>query len=455
MTAKGIALPDAPESVARQTALPGARGALLLLLAINLFNYIDRTVLASVAGNIQEHLLPDDPRAQTKLGMLSTAFLVTYMIISPIFGWFGDRFSRWWVIGVGVILWSLASGASGFPWPALPATAYFILLLTRCCVGVGEAAYGPVAPSLISDLYPVKVRGQVLSWVYLAIPVGSALGYAVGGFFKGLDEAAGWRWAFYAVVPPGVFLGVICFLMREPPRGQADAVANTRLHLPLIEVYKVLLRTPSYLWDTLGMTAMTFAMGALAYWMPIYLTRRGAEGLPGLNPDLTFGLIIVVAGFVATMLGGWLGDKLRPRYSGSYFLVSGIAMMTGFPMILAVIWTPFPLAWVFIVLAIFFLFLNTGPTNTVLANVTHPTMRATGYALNIFILHALGDAISPPLVGYISDLSNSLDTGFVVVSIAILFGGIFWLCGMPHLEADTQRAPTLLPETPPISAESR
>src|SRR5205085_2939370 len=151
----------------------------------------------------------------------------------------------------------------------------------------------------------------------------------------------------------------------------------------------VLLRTPSYVWNTIGMTAMTFAMGALGYWMPTYLKIEGAQGLLGLDRDTTFGLCIVVAGFIATMLGGWLGDKLRPRYSGSYFLVSGIAMMLGFPMLLCVIWTPFPLAWMFIFFAVFLLFFNTGPTNTILANVTHPTMRATGYALNIFVLHAL------------------------------------------------------------------
>lgn len=444
MSANGIALPDAPKVNVRPTAMPGARRALVLLLAINLFNYIDRYVLAAVEPEIRKHLLADDPDAKTKTGFLSTAFLLTYMVMSPLFGWLGDRFSRWGVIGVGVILWSLASGASGFPWPVALGHAYAILLITRCFVGVGEAAYGPVAPSVISDLYPVKVRGRVLSWFYLAIPVGSALGYAVGGQFLNLNAEVGWRWAFYAVVPPGILLGILCFTMREPPRGQTDDMAPTQVNLPLLEVYKVLLRTPSYVWDTVGMTAMTFALGALAYWMPAFLDERRAPPLFGIDPKTAFGLIVVVTGFLATMAGGWLGDKLRPRYPGSYFLVSGIAMMIGFPMILCVIWTPFPACWAMIFLAVFFLFFNTGPTNTILANVTHPTMRATGYALNIFILHALGDAISPPLVGFIADKSGNLGTGFVLVSVMTLFGGIFWLCGMPHLEEDTRRAPTRL-----------
>src|SRR5262245_50246199 len=127
-------------------AMPGARVALLLLLAINLFNYIDRQVLAAVLPRIEDDFLRGDPFAKTKLGWLTTAFLVSYMVLAPIFGWLGDRMSRWFLVAVGVLLWSLASGASGL------AQAYVLLLLTRCLVGVGEAAYGPTAPTLISDL---------------------------------------------------------------------------------------------------------------------------------------------------------------------------------------------------------------------------------------------------------------------------------------------------------------
>src|SRR5947209_5497139 len=96
--------------------LPGARAALLLLLCINLFNYIDRQVLAAVEPQIREELLKDDPNAKTKMGLLSTAFLVSYMIVAPVFGWLADHVSRWKLIGIGVLLWSLASGASGVNW---------------------------------------------------------------------------------------------------------------------------------------------------------------------------------------------------------------------------------------------------------------------------------------------------------------------------------------------------
>src|SRR6185437_13815632 len=185
--------------------LSGARSALFLLLAINLFNYIDRQILAALEPDIRETFFaPDDVNRMTKTGLLAVAFFVTYMVSAPVLGFLADRINRWVIIGVAVILWSLASGASGL------ATTFGMLLATRLFVGIGEAGYGPTAPTIIADLYPVSRRGSILSWFYAAIPVGSALGFGLGGF---IAAHWGWREAFYAVVPPGILLGVLCFLM--------------------------------------------------------------------------------------------------------------------------------------------------------------------------------------------------------------------------------------------------
>jgi MFS family permease len=432
MNVNGIT-PEGEAPYERRAPLSGARPALALLLTINLFNYIDRYVLAAVERHIEKDLLPNDPYPATKMGALSFAFLISYMFFSPLFGWLGDRTSRWWIIGVGVIVWSLASGASGL------ATVFLVLAVTRCLVGIGEAAYGPVAPTLLSDYYPVKIRGTVLAWFYSALPVGSALGYVLGGQVAAVIN---WRWAFYLVVPPGILLGIWCFWMREPTRGQADAAPAVRSSPNRLRDYKILFRIPSYVFNTLGMTAMTFAMGGLAYWMPRYLADNGAPSWGPIVPDTIFGGLTALAGFLATLTGGFVGDKLRDRYPGSYFWVSGITMILGFPMVLLVLWTPFPWAWVLIFLAVFTLFFNTGPTNTILANVAPPAMRATAFAVNIFVIHALGDAISPTVIGYLKDVTGSLSPGFVLVSIMMVGGGILWLMGARHLERDTKLAPT-------------
>ena len=199
----------APESKPHGTvsAMAGAWGVMALLLSMNLFNYIDRQVLAAVEPEIRRDLVlaahPGDPHAMAKTGLLSTAFLLSYMIAAPMFGWLAGRWSRWRLVAMGIALWSLASGASGL------AMTFGVLLATRCLVGVGEAAYGPVAPTIIADYFPLARRGQALSWFYIAIPVGGALGYVLGGYMAGINHSGqSWRWAFYAVVIPGLLLGL-------------------------------------------------------------------------------------------------------------------------------------------------------------------------------------------------------------------------------------------------------
>lgn len=410
-----------------------------LLLSINLVNYVDRYVLAAVLPKLQAELFPQGgENVKAKLGLLALAFMVSYMLASPVFGWLADRRSRWGIIGAGVIVWSLASGASGL------AQTYAVMLLTRMFVGIGEAAYGPAAPTIIADLYPVSRRGGVLAWFYMAIPVGSAIGYTFGG---NLAEHWHWRWAFYLSVPPGIALGIWALLMREPRRGGADAKAVERTSK--LSDYALFLRTPSYVFNNLGMTASTFAVGGIATWMPYYIFtfRLGGEAAGADLGDVSFkfGAITAVAGLISTLVGGYLGDWLRARWSGSYFLVSGLGMIVAVPIFVGVLFAPLEWMWPLIFLTEFCLFLNTGPSNTILANVVHPSLRASGFALNILIIHALGDAISPPIIGWITDLNGgNMNVGFGAVSVAIFLSGVFWMMGSKHLARDTELAPTRL-----------
>jgi len=246
-------------------------------------------------------------------------------------------------------------------------------------------------------------------------------------------------------VPPGLLLGVLAFLMKDPARGRSDGVAGEAPTHIRWRDYGVLLRTPSWVLCTLGMTAMTFAIGGIAFWMPYYLSLR-----PGAPPPATiiFGAITCVAGLGATLLGGIAGDRLRRRYPGSYFLVSGVAMIAGFPFMLLTLSAPFPLIWVWLFVTCFCLFFNTGPTNTILANVSHPSIRAAGFALNILVIHAFGDVLSPVVIGIVSDRS-SMHQAFVLVGGMFVLGGALWLWGARYLERDTALAPTQLARPAP------
>src|SRR5712691_3340395 len=209
-----------------------ARAALWLLLGINLFNYIDRYVLSAVEPEIRAHFFaPSDPNAHALTGFLGTAFLVSYMIAAPIFGWLADRTSRWIIIGVSVLLWSGATAASGI------AGTFALLFAMRLLVGVGEGGYGPAAPTIIADCFPLSIRGRVMAYFYVAIPVGSAIGYAIGGFV-----AAHWGWqrAFFVVAPPGILLGLACFGRRdprvEPHRSQSPRRATLHDYIGLARI---------------------------------------------------------------------------------------------------------------------------------------------------------------------------------------------------------------------------
>ena len=402
---------------------PGARRALALLLALNILCYLDRYILAAVEPEIRRTFFtPEDPDAMAKTGALATAFLVSYMVLSPLFGWLADKHSRWAIIATGAAIWSLATAGSGW------APTFGLLLAARILVGAGEAAYGPAAPTVLSDLFPPARRGLVLAWFFAAIPFGSAIGYLFGGAMEG---AFGWRAPFHFAAIPGVVLAAFCLLMKDTrPVGQAR-------HRATLGDYRGLLRIPSYLYNVGAQTAMTFAIGGMSFWAPAYFyDQRGQADLERVN--LIFGGITAVAGLIATLVGGWLGDWLARRDSGAYFHVSGIGMLLAFPATLAMRYTPFPLAWIFCFLAVFFLFFNIGPANTAIANVTKPEVQATAFAVAIFIMHAFGDAISPPLIGAVADRWN-LEIGFLVVSFMMLVAGFLWLAGARFLGRDAAK----------------
>jgi sugar phosphate permease len=241
----------------------------------------------------------------------------------------------------------------------------------------------------------------------------------------------GWRWAFYLVTPPGLLLGLLCFLQRDPridaqPWRQESSRRSLRNYVKLF-------RTRSYLINCIAQTLMTFVTGGLGFWVPAYLRYRDQSPAVGMT---IFGLILVVAGLVATLLGGVIADKLRSRIPGSYFWVSGIGMLIACPIFIVALYIPFPAAWIAMFLAIFFLFLNTGPSNTALANVSPPAVRATAFAANIFVIHAFGDVQAFWLLGYIGGHTN-MHVAFLFVSGIIFLSGLVWLLGVKYLPTDT------------------
>lgn len=400
------------------------RTALVVLTALNLLNYIDRSVLNAVQPLIQNEFHVSD----AQIGRLTTVFLIFYTLAAPVMGPLADRYSRRLIIAVGAFAWSAVTLLTAVSY------SYNALLIRHTLVGIGEASFVTISPTVVADLFPESKRGRVLGIFYLAIPVGFALGYLIGGYF---GTNFGWRKPFYVAGVPGFLLGAVMLFIPEPERGRFDSLPETPENVPPLFswpfvkyfVGKVLglVRNPAFLTATLGMAMMTFAQGGLLVWMPTFLSRMRGYTLGKANN--LFGLIVAVDGTIAALVGGWLGDRLLRRTKGAYYMVSAASMGLGIPIMMIALFDRGRAMVPGIVLAAFLLLINTAPLNAAIINSVGAHIRATAIAVNLFVIHFLGDAFSPWLIGKVSDRS-SLESGFIstvvatALSAAILFYGM-------------------------------
>lgn len=380
-----------------------ANKVLLFVFLISLFNYIDRQVLFAVFPLIKEELALSDVR----LGMLGSAFMIVYMCVAPFTGYIGDRIKRPGIIGVSAIIWSIATLAGGL------SGNYGQLLAARSIVGIGEAGYGTVSPSYLAEWFPKDRRARILAIYALAIPVGSAIGYILGGWLGG---RFGWREAFYIVAVPGILLGIYFLFFRETPEREAE---YKRASLP---EYLSLLKNRTFLLICLAESVATFSVGGLAAWMPSFFERT--FGLSVAKAGLYFGALTVLGGITGTLAGGWFADRLRKHTCRAYFITGFFSLVLAAPFGIAAVFAS-SLVWslAMIFLAEFFVFAYSGPYHAAIVEAVPLEVRSMAFAVEIFIIHALGDAISPVVLGKISDMTSSLGIAIVVSMVYLLAGG--------------------------------
>ncbi len=405
--------------------VPSPRAALAILTGLNFLNYVDRYIPAAVLPSLSSALHLTDSQA----GSLATLFILSYSLVSPVAGYLGDRRPRFRLAALGVLVWSAATFGSGL------AATYLALAMARGLTGVGEASYTVVTPSLVSDFYPAQRRGRALAIFYAAIPIGSALGYVLGG---AINERFGWRSAFFMAGLPGVALALTLLLLRDPPRGILDPAAAT-VTPPQRPSLRVLAQYPSFLFNTGAQIIYTFVVGGLAAWMPTYFVR--VRHLPLKSADLTFGGVLALAGLVGTLIGGRVGDRLAQRYPAGHFLLCGVALVASLPFSVAGVLAESPaIFWPSMFVALTLLFLNTGPLNAAIANVLPAHLRGWGFAINTMAFHLLGDAISPYIIGFASDHLGGLATPVLVTATLPALAGLVLLAGRPALARDLARS---------------
>jgi MFS family permease len=399
-----------------------------VLTALNLLNYVDRNVLFAVQPLIQDEFHV----SKVQIGYLTSAFLAFYMIAAPFIGPLADRYSRKLIIGLGAIFWSGLTLLTAFT------HSYSQLLIRHTLVGIGEATFVTIAPTFVADLFAEEKRGRILGVFYLALPVGSAAGYLLGG---NLGPHYGWRFPFYIAAAPGFLLAIAVLFLTEPERGQFDSVKET----PDRATVASLAGNPAFLTATLGMAAMTFSLGGIQVWMPQFLYSERHYSLAEAN--FLFGIIIVVDGILAALAGGWLGDYLLRRTKGSYYLVSAASMALGVPVMIVALFAKGSAMVPAIALAAFFLLLNTSPLNAAVINSVGAPIRVTAIAANIFVIHILGDVPSPTMMGWVAD-RRSLQVAFILPVIAMIISSAILFYGMrfaPELRLSEQSTTSQLP----------
>ena len=374
----------------------------LILFLLNLLNYIDRQVLYAVFPLLQKELSLTD----MQLGVLASIFMAVYMCYAPLVGYFATRTPRRYWISASAILWSVATFACGI------VKNYAALLTARGACGAGEAGFTTLAQPFLAEHYPKEKRATVLALFSLALPLGAALGYMLGGV---LGARFGWRAAFWWVSIPGIVIGIFAFLGLKEPEEQKQVVSVK------LADYMQLFKNKRFLWICLAHAMVTFVMGGLSAWMPTYFTRY--FGMEVGQAGVIFGTLVVLSGAAGTYVGGKLADYWLPRCQGAYYRVVKIGLLGAFFLAWGGLFiAQIPLAIFCIGLAVACLFMPLGPIAAALVEVTKPEIRPMAFAVNIFIIHILGDALSPVLIGQGADLLGLKVAVVIALAVAVPIG---------------------------------
>ena len=416
-----------PSPRSASSPVVGATVALVLLTALNFVNYIDRYILPGVQELVKKEFHVTD----SAIGSITFWFFLTYMLSAPLTGWLGDHFPRKPLIVICALVISGVNVLTG------TVHAFDSLLFRHAILGVGEASLGIYAPALLADFFPEGQRNRILTIFYTAIPVGAAIGYLIG---EVVGSKYGWRVPFYVSAVPGLLIALlILFLMKEPARGGSEAPAEAGAKkLSTKDNIFHLATNPQYLFATLGMAMVTFSLGGISAWMPSFLERSGFSPT---SIGTIFGGIVAGGGVGGTIVGGWLAQRWLRTNHRALYLVSAWSAGLAVPPALLCFFGPRATMLPALAVAMFLIFLGTGPLNAAIINAVPAAVRATAIAFELLIIHLLGDTPSPKLIGMVSDRTN-LATGLGITLVTMLLAAVLLFIGARFAKpmADTQPA---------------
>lgn len=411
----------APSTLATRSITRAATSVFWLMWLMNFLNYVDRWAFTVVSPNIKAEFHLSDGQ----VGLLATAFLLTYTLgILPL-GLLADRVKRTFVVSGGVAFWSVATVLTAL----IPGFAP--LFITRAALGLGEGSYYPAGTSLLSSYYAQKDRARIMSRWGVGSMVGIATGFVLGGI---IADAFGWRAAFFFFGPPGFILALLMLFAKEPPR-QASDEASPELALArqgTSGIWNDIVRLSRI--HTLRVTVAVQALGffvitASVVFLPILLKSQFHISTGKIG--IISGAVIVLGGVIGILLGGVLADRLVARFPGARVLVGGWGFLLATPFFIGAVLSAvaFPgidstvrlygmFAPFFLITAIL-MNIYSGPLTAAVQDVTSPAMRAAAVGLTLMFSHLLGDLFSPYIVGTVGDALNAHSTAPLLHTLGV------------------------------------
>lgn len=365
---------------------PYAWYVLIVLTFVYVLNFLDRTLIYILFTPIKKEMAFTD----LQLALLgSTSFVIFYTLLGIPFGRLADRVSRKNMIAAGLAVWSLFSGLTGF------AKGFWGMFFCRLMVGVGEATLGPAALSLLSDYFPPRMRATVQGIYSSGIAIGSGLAFFLGGW---IGQKYGWRPAFYFLGFPGLGLAVLVFFLREQQRGRTEvaAVSYTR------DDWKILFRSVPLRYIYLGYGLFGIASNNLGIWVPSFLVRVHGMSL-GLIGTVA-GILAIVVGVPATIMGGYTSDRFRRFGKGGRMLFSTCLAVVSVPLWLLLLYTDHLVVLLILNSLLFALVLMwLGPAAADVHDLAGPHLRGLGIGIYFSTVNICAYGIGSPLIGKLSD----------------------------------------------------
>lgn len=421
----------------QSSTLPGrTQGALILamLTAGYALNFLDRQIINILAESIKRDLVISD----AQLGLLTgTAFGLFYAVMGIPIARLTDRANRVNVLAAAIFVWSSFTALCGF------ATNFLQLFLARLGVGVAEAGGSPASQALLSDYFPHERRATALAVFSMGLPIGTALGFAIGGV---LDAQIGWRWALVVAAVPGILLAILIKLyLREPRRGAADGLSEDTLEqLAFWPTVRVLLATRSFLYAVVGGSSAIFVTYVCNAWLPPFFIRLHDVAVADIG--LWIGLSVMTGGTIGVVGGGVLVDRLRPHMQAPEAWVPAVATtIAALALVGILLAESLGTAIAFMVAFYTFGTVWLGPTNAVVQGVAPVRARALATGVQLLIGNIVSLAIGPVLVGWLSDSfgrthgEEGLRMALLIVPALGVVGSAFYLLTIRHLVADRSK----------------